>query len=373
MPTSIDVIIPSFRLIPETLLPILKLQKPANATLHFYLIADNPDIVIDSSIQNLVDNNTVTLLINQQNMGASATRNRGIEAGHGEWILFLDDDIEVAPDILLTYAQAAEKYPDEIGFIGLVDMPPPPTSFAKAVDADGSMSIFSAARNYESYPWGATANIMIKRSAVGNVRFSSAYPKKGGGEEVDFFLRVRQLNGSKNYKCLPVAQVEHPWWKNGQTDYTRFYRLGIGNSYLTEHNPQYKWYDLLNTSEILLITLLVALAAMAVNFTLIIYILYFALITIITEFIVNIVRLYRKIHKVELITAFNVMLIRNTCEFGILAGNMLRFRLAGIGERFNYDGTITKKSKLFRLNRYKIIKLLIYTTVIVLVRYFKKL
>ncbi len=370
MSTSIDVIIPSFRLIPETLLPILELQRPANATIHFYLIADNPDIVIDISIQNLVDNQTVTLLINKQNMGASATRNRGIEAGHNEWILFLDDDIKVAPDILLTYTQAAEKYPDETGFIGLVNMPPPPTSFAKAVDADGSISIFNAARNNESYPWGATANIMIKRSAVGDVRFSSAYPKKGGGEEVDFFLRVRQLNGFKNYKCLPAAQVEHPWWKNGQTDYARFYRLGIGNSYLAERNPQYKWYDFLNTSEMLLITVLTAFAAFAVNYNFIIYIMYFALITIITEYIVNIVRLHRKIHKIELITAFNVMLIRNTCEFGILAGNMFRFRLTGIGERFNYDGTIAK-SKIFRLNRYKIIKLIIYTTAIILVRYFK--
>ena len=369
MPTSIDVIIPSFRLVPETLLPILKLQKPANATLHFYLIADNPDIVIDSSIQNLVDNQTVSLLINQQNMGASATRNRGIEAGHGEWILFLDDDIEVAPDILLTYAQAAEKYPDEIGFIGLVDMPPPPTSFAKAVDADGSMSIFSAARNYESYPWGATANIMIKRSAVGDVRFSSAYPKKGGGEEVDFFLRVRQLNGSKNYKCLPAAQVEHPWWKNGQTDYDRFYRYGIGNSHLAERNPQYKWYDFLNTSETLLFSILAAIVALPINSTLSGYIAYFALATVGIEYIVSIVRVHRKTRKIKLVTAFNVMLLRNIYEFGILAGNLSRFRLAGIGERFNYLGNVTK-SKIFRFNRYKIIKLILYTAIIIFLLFF---
>lgn len=370
MSIGIDVVIPSFRLSPATLLPILNLKRPAIAEIHFYLIADNPDIIIDISIQKLVDNNTVTLLINEQNMGASATRNRGIEAGKSEWILFLDDDIEVTPDILFTYVQAVEEYPNETGFIGLVNMPLPPTPFAKAVDADGSISIFNAARNNESYPWGATANIMIKRSAVGDVRFSSAYPKKGGGEEVDFFLRVRQLNGFKNYKCLPAAQVEHPWWKNGQTDYARFYRLGIGNSHLAKRNPQYKWYDFLNTSEMLLITVLTAFAAFAVNYNFIIYIMYFALITIITEYIVNIVRLHRKIHKIELITAFNVMLIRNTCEFGILAGNMFRFRLTGIGERFNYDGTIAK-SKIFRLNRYKIIKLIIYTTAIILVRYFK--
>jgi len=369
MSIGIDVVIPSFRLSPATLLPILNLKRPAIAEIHFYLIADNPDIVIDISIQKLVDNNTVTLLINEQNMGASATRNRGIEAGKSEWILFLDDDVEVTPDILFTYAQAVEEYPNETGFIGLVNMPPPPTSFARAIDADGSMSIFSVASNNQSYAWGATANIMIKRSTVGDIRFSSAYPKKGGGEEVDFFLRVRQLNGSKNYKCLPAAQVEHPWWKNGQADYTRFYRYGIGNSYLAERNPQYKWYDFLNTSEMLLITGLAALAALVVNYNFIIYIIYFALITIGIEYVVNVVRVNRKTHKIELVTSFNVMLLRNIYEFGILAGNLFRFRLAGIGERFNYDGAIAK-SKIFRLNRYKIIKLILYTAMIVSLLFF---
>lgn len=364
MPVSIDVIIPSFRLIAATLLPILKLKRPANATIHFYLVADNPNLVIDPSIQNLVDNDSVTLLINEQNMGASATRNRGIEAGQSEWILFLDDDIEVAPDILLTYAQAAEKYSGEIGFIGLVNMPPPLTPFARAIDADGSMSIFSVAHNHESYAWGATANIMIKRRAVGDIRFSSVYPKKGGGEEVDFFLRVRSLNGSKNYKCLPAAHVEHPWWKNGQADYNRFYRYGIGNSYLGERNPQYKWYDFLNTSEMLLLAVLIIFVASAIKPSCVIYIVYFVLITVGIEYIVNIVKVHRKTHKIELFTGFNVMLLRNIYEFGILAGNIFRFRLVGVGERFNFDGTIAK-SRFFRLNRYKIIRLILYTAVLI--------
>lgn len=368
MSTSIDVIIPSFRLIPETLLPILNLQKPENATIHFYLIADNPGIVASASIRNLVDNHSVTLLINKQNIGASATRNRGIEAGKSEWLLFLDDDLEVAPDILLTYAHAAEKYLGETGFIGLITMPPPPTSFARAVDANGSMSIFGVALQNENYTWGATANIMIKRNAIGTVRFSSVYPKTGGGEEVEFFLRVRQQNKFKNYKCLPTAQAEHPWWKNGQTDYTRFYRYGLGNSHLSQRNPQYKWYDFLNTSETLLITLLAALTVLPVNYMFTMYIISFALIIVGIEYVVNVVRVHRKIKKVALITSFHVMLLRNTYECGILTGNLSRFRLSGVGERFNYDGST--KPKHFRFNRYKIIKLILYTAIIVSLLFF---
>lgn len=362
MPTSIDVIIPSFRLNPATLLPILQLQRPANIPVHFYLIADNPALIPDASIAGLIDNQTITLLINSQNIGASATRNRGIEAGIGDWLLFLDDDVEVQPDLLLTYAQAAQQQQQEIGFIGLVTMPPPPTAFARAVDANGSMAIFGAAAQNEYFAWGATANIMIRREAIGEQRFSTDYPKTGGGEEVEFFLRVRAQNQFTNYRCLPLAQAQHPWWNNGQADYTRFYRYGKGNSYLAQRNPAYRWYDFLNTPETLL---LITVSVFVVHFfylPILSYGLYFIAVTFLGEYITCIMRVKRKLGKLSLSTAFNMMKLRIVYEWGTLAGNLSRFRLAGLGERFSYDGN-TKPSH-FRLNRYKITKLSFYVLAI---------
>ncbi|RYU87363.1 hypothetical protein EWM62_16780 [Mucilaginibacter terrigena] len=52
------------------------------------------------------------------------------------------------------------------------------------------------------------------------------------------------------------------------------------------------------------------------------------------------------------------MLLRNVYESGILLGNLSRGRLQGIGERFNYEGGTRQQH--FRLNRFKIIKLLLY-------------
>ncbi|MDT3403859.1 glycosyltransferase family 2 protein [Mucilaginibacter terrae] len=365
MPFSIDVIIPSFRLNPENILPILNLQRPADATVRFYLVADNPQLKPDATIAQLVNGDTINLLINSHNIGASATRNRGIEAGNGDWILFLDDDIVVDPQLLLTYANAAEQHPNEVGFIGLVTMPPPATPFAKAVDANGSMGIFSAALHNEYYPWGASANIMIRRSALGNVRFSSTYPKTGGGEEVEFFFKIREQNSLSNYRCLPAAKAEHPWWKNGEADYTRFYRYGLGNSHLAQRNPAYRWYDFLNLPESVLI---VAVAAFAIHFfwmPVAKYGLYFVLIALLAEYVTNIMRVKRKNKIIAPGVAFNVMRLRLVYEWGILRGNISRGRLAGFGERFSYDGNTSPGS--FRLNRYKIVKLAIFAIAAIVV------
>ncbi|RYU87362.1 glycosyltransferase [Mucilaginibacter terrigena] len=294
MAVSIDVIIPSFRLNPATLLPILNLYRPVN-TIKFYLVADNPSIKPDAAILNLIDNITVFLLINETNKGASETRNRGIEAGQGDWILFLDDDIDVPADLLSVYYNAITARPDETGFIGVVNMPPEPTLFAKAVSANGSMGIFTVAQQKPDFAWGATANIMVNREAVGNVRFADAYPKTGGGEEVEFFLRVREKNNFRNYNSLPAAAVIHPWWGNGKTDFLRFYRYGKGNSYLAQRNPAYRWYDFLNTPETLLITVITLVCTMHQRLHLAVF--FFFITTIIIEYIVNIVRVHRSTKK----------------------------------------------------------------------------
>ena len=38
--------------------------------------------------------------------------------------------------------------------------------------------------------WGTTSNLMVRRDVAGDVRFSRKFPKHGGGEDIDFCLRV---------------------------------------------------------------------------------------------------------------------------------------------------------------------------------------
>lgn len=49
-------------------------------------------------------------VIHQQNRGASAARNRGLEAATGEWISFIDSDDWIETDFYETLLQAAQSY-----------------------------------------------------------------------------------------------------------------------------------------------------------------------------------------------------------------------------------------------------------------------
>lgn len=151
MKISIDVIIPSFRAEEKYLVPILSLSTPQNAEVKFYIIIDNPAIILFSSIQSKANNETIFIIVNDKNIGAAETRNKGMSAGSGDWILFLDDDVVVKNDLLQVYTNAITEYPDEVGFIGLINFPPAATPFTKAVQASGSMDIFKIAARKKSF------------------------------------------------------------------------------------------------------------------------------------------------------------------------------------------------------------------------------
>ena len=48
-------------------------------------------------------------VINQENGGQSVARNTGIDAAHGEWLMFVDADDFLEPDALLQLATTAEE------------------------------------------------------------------------------------------------------------------------------------------------------------------------------------------------------------------------------------------------------------------------
>jgi GT2 family glycosyltransferase len=363
MSISIDIVIPSFRLTTKTILPILNLKQPEGSDVRFFLVADNPGIAPDPAITAMIDNKRMFLIINSNNEGASLTRNNGIEAGNADWILFLDDDVEIVGDLLFTYTDAILKNPDATGFIGLILLPDEINSFTAAVNISGLMDVFYIARKHTSFAWGATANMMLRRAAMQNERFSNAYPKSGGGEDVEFFIRIRQNNNFKNYLCLPQAQVTHPWWNNGKTDFKRFFRYGKGNSHLAERNPAYSSYDFLNTSETLFIALIVFIIVMLIDPKHSYLIAAFIGLSLILEFIISILWVMRQRKVFNLKYAIYVMLLKNSISLGALAEHLSRFYIKGIGQRFHYNGQIKKAH--FVLNTNKIIKLVLYIAAIV--------
>jgi GT2 family glycosyltransferase len=370
MPINIDVVIPSFRLEENNLLPVFSMRKPDFANVCSYLILDNPQAVVPVSIRKLANDKQIVLLINEANRGASFTRNRGIDAGTGEWILFLDDDLSVPDNLLEIYASAIEKYPSEIGFIGLVRLPEPQTDFAKAVQISGAMDIFSVAERKPSFVWGATANFMLRRSALNQERFSLLYPKSGGGEDVDFFLKVREKNGYQNYRSLPQAAVYHPWWNSGRKDFRKSFRYGLGNSWLGQLNPAYTYYDFLNLPELLLLCVPSWIILVLIKPTASAFMLLFIVGILLIECIASFIQTYKRGSDINLRIAWYVLAQRMVYESGLLWGNLGRGRLIGIGERFHDDG---KKNKFFfyRSNTRRIVKWILYPVLIYfLIRYF---
>lgn len=349
---SIDIVIPSFRLDERFILPLVALVKPPGWTFNYYIVVDNPDIVVSERIQRLRDKGSITLIINEKNCGASVSRNRGIEAGIGTWILFLDDDVEPDDQLLFHYVKAVSDWPDAIGFIGLTDFPEPVNAFTQAVELSGPLTPFKIAKKMHEFPWGVTANMMFNRASLGEARFSEDFPKNGGGEDVDLAARI-SLKYQKKFKCLSAAKVIHPWWNAGKTQYTRFFRYGIGTAYLLPRFSNYVWYGFPNPVESFLVLVIV--------YPLLGYTLGWieALVILVAipifEFITQFLRTARA-GVFDLSVVWHMTVIRAANDWGILVGGLMQ-RKNTFMKRINADFTAPSH---FRLNRYRIVKLLLF-------------
>jgi GT2 family glycosyltransferase len=366
MKISIDVVIPSYRLDEKYILPLLHLQKPANADVKYYLVADNPAITPAPAIRSLVDNEHVFLQINPQNLGSGLTRNNGLEMGSGDWVLFLDDDVVAKPRLLEVYTEAIMQYPEEIGFIGLVNLPPPRTAYTRALQVSGALDIFSIAAEKPSFAWGATANMMIRRTAIGDVRFTGEIPRTGGGEEVDFFMKIRAQNGYRNYKTLPEAAVEHPWWNNERPNLRKQFLYGKGNSYLPDLNPQHAYYDFFNTPETLLIAGIIALVLLFTGSSWALPVLVFIAGVLLIEIIASGIQTMKRYATGNVMVIWYVMALRLAHETGVLWGKLLRGRITKIGQRYHDNGVINKVY-FYRTNTYKIVKWILYPLLVFLI------
>ena len=127
----------------------------------------------------------------------------------------------------------------------------------------------------EHSPWGITANLLFNRSCNmhnmipdgnmdnsddngynGNLnssllsdnmdlRFDDAFIKTGGGEDIDFCLKLRK----QPLKCVVTAVCHHPWWNNGNRCYSHFYNWAIGDSLLIDKYPHFTYRNWPNVVE----------------------------------------------------------------------------------------------------------------------------
>ena len=248
-PIRIDVVVPSIRAGAEEALAALSLEAPPGVEVSYYVVSDNPAMETRTTRRG---GRPVRCTANAECLGAALSRNVGIEQGDGEYILFIDDDVSPEPGLLGAYARAVRDHPDAPGYVGPTLFPRPVNAFTRGVRASGMLTFFDMPSDDRWMPWGATSNLLVKRSAVGGIRFSPLFPRHGGGEDIDFCLRIVEGAGGAWLKTVPDAAVRHGWWGGGRRSYTRFARWAWGDSRMPSMHPAWRYYSFPNMPETML-------------------------------------------------------------------------------------------------------------------------
>lgn len=351
---SIDIVIPSFRLAESFLSPIIHLSRPPGWMINYYLVADNPAVRVSAGIRRWEQEGKMKLIINARNVGPSETRNTGIRAGNGHWVLLLDDDIVPGENLLQAYVAAIEEHPHAIGFIGVTDFPEPVNAVTLALKINGTLGHFNLARYKPAMRWAPTANLMLNRGRLDPTLFDASLKK--GGEDIELLVR-NSLQSDELYISVPEAVVQHPWWNNGAVQTERMFRYGEGAFEMAAKPAikNYTYLDFTNTGETLFLLLLlwpfawwggwaywVGVAAVSV---------------IIAELLTNWLKAVKVGKTASPAVAFYLFWAKNCHELGWLTGVLKSFRFHQFARRVDM-GFVKPHPSPFRLNRWKIIKMI---------------
>eukprot|EP00961_Rhodomonas_salina_P303503 3941265-Rhodomonas_salina.2 len=248
--TTIDVVIPSFRVATHVLEKIVRMQVPDTVSTLFIIIIDNPESPNIEEVKNFESTHSprVRVRVQSSNMGVAAARNRGIDESAADWILFLDDDVEPSQHCLREYAKSVEAFGHSAsGFVGPSTFPRPANLHTRAVQLSDITYFWNLAdkpfhpwqKSCSGYvptpiPWGVTANLVLKRLA--SVRFRAGFPATGGGEDIAMCLDTQAALGLPLRACV-AGHVEHPWWGGGRFSSWRFFAWTQGDGLLVDLYP----------------------------------------------------------------------------------------------------------------------------------------
>lgn len=362
---SIDIVIPSFRVNESTFLNIIHLEKPKDFIITIFLVIDNPLLQVPPSIKKLSENGMIHLILNKSNLGVAATRNNGIRAGRAKWVLLLDDDITPNSNLLKVYAESAVKNPDAIGFVGVTYFQPPFNNATKAMEVNGSIAQFKIADIKHELMWAPTANIMISRSKADPNLFNEDLKKSC--EDTEFLARTALLN-DKKYIAAPNAIVNHPWWSNGKLQLNRIYRYGAGAAQIARlpHIKPYTYFDFLNTIE--MIFLLVVLSPLIICFSSWKILLLVLAATVMSELLTISIKTFCISKSASPVLIWYSLLMKNSYELGRFIEDFKTGNVRGFARRIEM-GFEKPHPSWFRLNKWKIIKMIILALLIILLRF----
>ena len=288
---TLDVVVPSYRVQMRFLKPILELKASSTCSVTWIIIIDDPQSPSTGELKREYGMRAdVRILVNAENIGASASRNRGMEESAAEWILFLDDDVIPQNDLFIEAEAVIRAHPTAAGFIGNSKFPPANTIFTTSVHLSGQTYMWDIAEKLkDDPPWGVTANLIVRR-VKDDISFDLVFPKTGGGEDIDYCVRKRDWfvhRGLQGFKPAPKVVVTHPWWNEGRRGYRRFFMWAKGDSALVSRLPQHCYIETLpNSAELGLYCFSVGTIGLAVSSSTITFLGYWGVLSVLLASIV---------------------------------------------------------------------------------------
>jgi GT2 family glycosyltransferase len=196
---------------------LLSIGRQDYQTLELIIVDDGSDVPVEVAAPNVSD---LYLIRNRESRGPCYARNQGIDMAHGEFILFLDDDVELKDQDTIARAVNLLTEHDDCGLIGF-----------RQLQSDGQPHYMQPASLdqscYTSIFFGY-GFVLRKRAVIEVGRFN---PLIGFYyEENELSLRLIKAG----YKIIydPALSVIHHHDQRGR-DSRRMHRLVLRNSILT--------------------------------------------------------------------------------------------------------------------------------------------
>jgi len=169
-----------------TLASVAAARRPDGETVEIIIADDSPD----GAVTRLLAGRDFGLPLRIVPVGAgnvSLARNACLDAAAGDWLIFVDDDETVEPGWLEGHLSAAGDFAADAVFGPVFPVYPEGTP-AWFVAANPLFQDWAWDDDGAVWPNGRTGNTLIRRSALGTLRFDPTFGRSGG-EDHDFFQR----------------------------------------------------------------------------------------------------------------------------------------------------------------------------------------
>ncbi len=177
---------------------------------------------------------------------AARSRNAGIRAARYDKVFFTDSDCRATPTVISEHLKVMARGDGRLSAsIGVTQFDGRLGPAGRAILATHVAQFLEWARYLgDELPWGATANLMVRKDSVREVGgFDESARSVVGGEDVDLCWRLAETG--KALACAPDAVVLHaaePWdsWK---TNLRRLWNYGVGEHFLLQGHPERTYWD----------------------------------------------------------------------------------------------------------------------------------